>query len=112
MVQQQKRSNLRLELAILGNSYVAGDWVQAQLSLTQLNRGPIGQKAFRYKVILDGQPLFIGQGCTDSLGKSLFEFELPDSIQAKEGQIQLFVEHKGQTASIGQHIPFFSGDSR
>ena len=104
-VQNQYLPDLLMKLDFLRERYGAGDLVQAKLDVRSPQNEVLANKKLSYEIFLGGKVWKRGKGETNAMGQSQIQFELPSSLEASEGLLNVFVEHEGKRESIGRSIP-------
>jgi len=94
---------MKLDFAKKG--YGAGDEVNADFSMRNLNDAPIKYYSGEFTVFLDGQAQKKGAFKTDANGKARVSFALPQSLQTTDGLLNITVNYDSYTESIARSIP-------
>ena len=104
-VQKVVLPRLLMKLEFERKAYGANEQATAKLSLATIENKPLKNYAFNFVAQLNGQNLKSSKGKTDSKGKALIQFKLPNKLETNDGLLNVMINYEGNTESISRSIP-------
>lgn len=104
-VQKLVAPRVLMKLDFPKKGYGPGDTVTASYSIRNLNNQPIALFPAKYTVSINGTNVQTSSFTTDTAGKSLVQFTLPDTLNTTDGLLNITVLYDSYTESISRSIP-------
>lgn len=104
-VQKVVLPRLKMKLDFKREAYGAGDKVTAELDLQSLSNQALENHNFTYVASLKGNQFLKEQSNTNTDGKAIITFKLPQKLQTADGLLNVMINYNGQTESISRSIP-------
>lgn len=108
-VQHSLTSRLLLTPDFDKENYAPGDSVTFELDVRDLDGKPASSASVAYKVYVDGQEGFAGEGEADREGHAALRFALPEGLASSDVLINAVVSHAGTEESIARAVPVLIG---
>jgi TonB family protein len=104
-VQNVALPRLLMKLDMQRKAYGAGDTVKADLLVSTPNNQKLANQQFTYTVNINGSSYLEQTTKTNSEGKSVISFALPQSLNSIDGTLNVAINFRGNTESITRPIP-------
>ncbi len=104
-VQKVSANRMLMTLDFKKKGYGPGDQCEADFSLKSNDNKPLGNHKFEYDVFVEGKNISTLSGTTDTTGKAVVMFSLPETLQSNDGIVNVRVEYDGIKESVTRAIP-------
>ncbi|NJO91323.1 MAG: hypothetical protein HC831_21930, partial [Chloroflexia bacterium] len=104
-VQKVVMPRLLMKLDFEKKAYGAGDIVQANFSVTDLENKAIISHQCKYSIFINGEQIKKDNFTTNLEGKAVFEFNLPGKLVSNDGLLNIQLAYNGEKESISRSIP-------
>lgn len=104
-VQKVTTNRLLMTLDFKKEGYGPGETCEADFTLKSNDNQPLANHVFEYEVFIQGKNIQTLTGTTNSEGKAVLKFRLPDNVQANDGIVNVKVEYDGIKESVTRSIP-------
>jgi alpha-2-macroglobulin-like protein len=85
--------------------YGAGDLVSANFSMRNLSDMPVRNYSGKYAVAIGGEVIIKQTFKTDSDGKAVIRFSLPQNLSVNDGLLNITIDYDAYTEAISRSIP-------
>lgn len=96
---------IKKKAVFLRKAYGPGDTVRAAVSAHRATGEPLGNKKLTALVVIDGVEIARTPVQTDSEGKAVVQFDLPERMRRGDGLLTVLVDEGGVTESLQKRIP-------
>lgn len=109
-VQRILAPRLLIKLNVEKEAYGNGDWVEATLSVRNLQDISIKNLEFEYSAMLDQKQFLKQMATTDENGEFKIRFKLPDILSGNDGSLNVIFMYESNVESISRTIPIILND--
>jgi len=96
---------LLMKLDFRKKAYGPGDLVEADFSVNTLENTPISSHSVKYNIYLNGEMQKKANVETDTEGKAIVSFNLPQDLNTNDGLLNIQLDYNGEKEAISRSIP-------
>ncbi len=104
-VQNVAIPKLLMKLNFEKEAYRANDWVQADLSVREVDNTFLADSDIKYTVAIGGKTISTQTMTTNDSGQVAMRFQLPNDLNTIDGLLNVMIDYEGTTESISRSIP-------
>jgi hypothetical protein len=104
-VQKVTVPKLLMQLDFVKEAYGAGDWVEADLKVREVDNSFLANHSVMPQIKIDGKLVKSLTATTNDSGEVRLRFQLPQNLNTVDGLVNVIIGYEGTNESISRSIP-------